>query len=144
MLFAFNLFRNLRPTATVQKAILVVIGADVLLLAFILFRRYYRKRLFVVRDARIFAIREQWEAITSGTLDYSKWFASPSDLLLVQGMALDAFEYANNDESARLLKFMRVSGLIDKLISDARDLRGWRRQAALVALGRTRAAETIP
>jgi HEAT repeat protein len=140
----FSSFRNLGPAAFVLKAIVFVIVADVVLLGFILLRRAYRKRYFAMRDARMFAIREQWDAITSGKLAYSTWLTKPFELRLIEGMVLDAFEIANPEESARLLKFMRVSGLIEKLISDARRLHGWRRQAALVALGRTRAAESIP
>jgi HEAT repeat protein len=59
-------------------------------------------------------------------------------------MVLDAFEIAGPAESARLLTFMRASGLIEKCISDARHHQGWRRHRALVALGRTRAPEGIP
>jgi HEAT repeat protein len=59
-------------------------------------------------------------------------------------MVLDAFEVAGPEESARLLKFMRASGLVEKCISDARNHQGWRRHRALVALGRTRAPEGIP
>jgi HEAT repeat protein len=43
-----------------------------------------------------------------------------------------------------LLKFLRASGLIEKRIFEARQLTGWRRMRALVALGRTRAPEGIP
>jgi HEAT repeat protein len=58
-------------------------------------------------------------------------------------MVLDAFEVANPEESARLLKFMRASGLIEKRILEARLHQGWRRHRALVALARTRAPEGI-
>ena len=59
-------------------------------------------------------------------------------------MALDAFEAAGPEESAQLLKFLRASGLIEKRTFEARQLTGWRRMRALVALGRTRAPEGIP
>ena len=59
-------------------------------------------------------------------------------------MALDMFELAKPEESARLLKFLRDSGLMEKRIFEARRLTGWRRMRALVALGRTRAPEGIP
>jgi HEAT repeat protein len=144
MRFTFSSYRHLKPAGPLLKAILVVVVADILLLTFILLRRAYRKRYFAIRDARIFAIREQWDAITSGKIAYRTWLTRPSDLRLVEGMVLDAFEIANPQESAHLLKFMRTSGLIEKLIYDARHLQGWRRQAALVSLGRTRAAESVP
>jgi HEAT repeat protein len=140
----FSVFLNLGRASFVLKAIVFVIVADVLLLGFILLRRAYRKRYFAIRDARVFAIRGQWDAITSGQVAYSTWLSKTSDVQLIESMVLDAFEIASPEESARLLRFMRVSGLIERRISEARQLHGWRRQAALVALGRTRAAESIP
>ena len=140
----FDTFRKLGPAAFVLRAIIFVIVADVLLLGFILLRRAYRKRYFAIRDARMFAIRQQWEAIISGELPFTAWRTKKSDLELIEGMVLDAFEIASPEESARLLKFMRISGLVEKRIADARHHRGWRRHTALVTLGRTRAAECIP
>jgi len=63
---AFNAFRKLGPAAFVLKAIVFVIVADVLLLAFILLRRTYRKWYFAKRDARMLAIRQRWKALISG------------------------------------------------------------------------------
>jgi HEAT repeat protein len=141
---AFDTFRKLGPAAFVLKAIVFVIVADVLLLGFILLRRAYRKRYFAKRDARMFVIRQQWQALISGELPYTTWRTTTSDLQLIEGMVLDAFEIASPEESARLLKFMRASGLVEKRIADARNHKGWRRHRALVSLGRTRAAESIP
>ena len=144
MAFAFETFRRLGPAAFVVKAIISVIVADVLLLGFIMLRRTYRKRYFAKRDARLFEIREGWDALISGEIPYATWRSKPSDRQLVETMVLDAFEFAGPEESARLLKFMRASGLVEKCISDARNHQGWRRHRALVALGRTRAPEGIP
>jgi HEAT repeat protein len=141
---AFDTFRKLGPAAFVVKAIIFVIVADVLLLGFILLRRTYRKRYFAKRDARMFEIRQGWDALISGEIPYSTWRTKASDRELIETMALDAFEVAHPEESARLLKFMRVTGLIEKRIAEARDHHGWRRHKALVALGRTRAPEGIP
>jgi len=63
---------------------------------------------------------------------------------IVETIALDAFEAAGPEESARLLKFLRTSGLMRNGIFEARQLTGWRRMRSLVALGRTRAPEGIP
>lgn len=144
MASAFETLRRLGPAAFVLKAIISVIVADALLLAFILLRRTYRKRYFARRDARLFKFRESWDALISGEIPYATWRKKLSDRHLVETMVLDAFEVAGPEESARLLKFMRASGLVEKCISDARDHRGWRRHRALVALGRTRAPEGIP
>ena len=143
MASAFNSFHKLGPAAFVLKAIISVIAADVLLLGFILLRRTYRRRYFARRDARMFEIRQGWEALISGEIPYGRWRTNEADRQLIQTMVLDAFEIAAPEESARLLKFMRVSGLIEKCIADARHHQGWRRHKALVALGRTRAPEGI-
>jgi HEAT repeat protein len=141
---AFDAFRKIGPGAFVLKAIVAAIAADILLLGFILLRRAYRKRYFAKRDARVFEIRRRWDALISGQIPYETWRTKPADRRIVETMALDAFETASSDESARLLKFLRESGLIEKCIFDARQHRGWRRHRALVALGRTRAPEGIP
>jgi HEAT repeat protein len=140
---AFDTFRKLGPAAFVLKAIVFVIVADVLLLAYILLRRTYRQWYFANRDARMLAIRQQWDALISGEIPYSAWRTKTSERQLIEAMVLDAFEVANPEESARLLEFMRASGLVEKRILEARHHQGWRRQRALVALARTRAPEGI-
>lgn len=140
----FEKLWRLGPAAFVFKAILVAIAADALLLAFIFLRRTYRKRFFAKRDARVFEFRLQWDALISGKIPYERWRRKPFDRRVVEAIALDAFEAAGPEESARLLKFMRTSGLIQKRIFEAQHLKGWRRMRALVALGRTRAPEGVP
>ena len=140
----FEKLWRLGPAAFVFKAIIAAIVADGLLLAFIFLRRTYRKRFFARRDARVFQLRQQWDALISGTIPFARWRNKKFDRRIVEAMALDAFEAAGPEESARLLKFMRVSGLIEKRIFEAQHLKGWRRMRALVALGRTRAPEGVP
>ena len=140
----FEKLWRLGPAAFVLKAIVAAVVADGLLLAFILLRRTYRKRYFAKRDARVFELRQIWDALISGKIPYDKWRKKPFDRRIVEAMALDAFEAAGPEESAQLLKFLRASGLIEKRTFEARQLTGWRRMRALVALGRTRAPEGIP
>jgi HEAT repeat protein len=144
MASGFEILHRLRPSAFVFKAIVGAIVADVALLAFILLRRIYRTRYFRKRDARVFELRRRWDALISGEIPYETWRAKPFDRRIIEDMALDAFEAAPADESARLLRFLRTSGLIEKRIFEARKLKGWQRRSALVALGRTRAPEGIP
>src|SRR5437762_3383631 len=139
----FEKLWRLAPAGFVFKAIMAFIVADGLLLAFIFLRRTYRKRFFAKRDARVFELRKQWDALISGKIPYEKWRSKPFDRRIVEALALDAFEAAGPEESARLLKFMRASGLIQKRIFEAQNLKGWRRMRALVALGRTRAPEGV-
>ena len=144
MVSIFEKLWRLGPAAFVFKAIVTAIVADGLLLVFILLRRTYRKRYFAKRDARVFELRQKWDALISGEIPYESWRKRPFDRRIVEAIALDAFEAAGPEESARLLKFLRESGLIEKRIYEARRLTGWRRMRALVALGRTRAPEGIP
>ena len=140
----FELLRRLSPAALVLRAIVVATAVDVLLLAFILLRRAYRKRYFAKRDAKVFEFRRNWEALLSGRIAFETWRSKSFERRIVEEIALDAFESASPEESAKLLRFLRASGLIEKRIFEARHHVGWRRQRALVALGRTRAPEGIP
>jgi|ERR1700674_264487 len=140
----FERLWRLGPAAFVLKAIVAAIVADGLLLGFILLRRMYRKRYFAKRDTRVFELRQNWERLISGELPFVTWRQKSFDRRIVETIALDALEAAGAEESARLLKFLRESGLIEKRIFEARKLTGWRRMRALVALGQTRALEGIP
>ncbi|HYL86979.1 MAG TPA: HEAT repeat domain-containing protein [Candidatus Angelobacter sp.] len=140
----FEKLWRLGPAALVLKAIIAAVVADGLFLAFILIRRTYRKRYFAKRDARVFELRQKWDQLIAGEVPFETWRKKAFDRRIVEAIALDAFEAAGPEESARLLKFLRASGLIEKRIYEARELTGWRRMRALVALGRTRAAEGIP
>lgn len=135
---------RLGPAPFVLKAIIAAFVADGLLLMGILLRRTYRKWYFAKRDARVCEVRQQWDAIISGRIPYDTWRADSFQRRIVETVAMDAFEAAGPEESARLLKFLRNSGLIEKRIFEARHHTGWRRLRSLVALGRCRAPEGIP
>ena len=140
----FEKLWRLGPAAFVLKAIVAAVIADGVLLAFILIRRAYRKGYFRKRDARVFELRQRWDDLVSGKIPYESWRRKSFDRRIVETIALDGFEAADTEESARLLHFLRSSGLIEKRIFEARRFTGWRRLRALVALGRTRAPEGIP
>ena len=139
----FEKLYRVAPASLLLKAIVVAIILDALLLVFILLRRTYRKWYFKKRDARVYEFRQGWHALVSGEIPFETWRGKPFDRRIVEEIALDALEAAGPEESARLLKFLRNSGLIEKRIFEARHHTGWRRMRALVALGRTRAPEGI-
>lgn len=141
---AFETFRKIGPAAFVLKAILVAVAADILLLGFILLRRTYRKWYFARRDAKVFVFCQNWGALISGEIPYETWRTKSFDRRIVEAVVLDKLDAAGPDESACLLRFLRASGLIEKMIFEARHHLGWRRHRALVALGRTRAPEGVP
>ena len=140
----FDKLWRLGPAAFVLKAIFVAAAANALLLAFILLRRTYRKRFFAKRDARVFELRQKWDALISGKIPFQSWRSNAFDRRIVETIALDGLEAGGPEECAKTLRFLRFSGLLEKRIFDARHLTGWRRMRALVALGRTRAPEGIP
>jgi HEAT repeat protein len=139
----FDKIWRLGPAPFVLKAIMIAVVADGLLLAFILLRRLYRKRFFAKRDARVFELRQKWEDLLSARIPYSTWRANAFDRRIIETIALDALEAGTPEECAKILRFLRFSGLIEKRIFEARHFTGWRRLRALVALGRTRAPEGI-
>ncbi len=141
--FTFSKLRLLEPATLVAKAIFVALAADALLLAFIFLRRAVRKRYFAKRDACVFYYRQRWDALISEQIPYKTWRKKSFDRGIIETIALDTLEAAGPQEAAKLLKFLRSSGLIEKRIFEAREFRGWRRMQALVALGRTRAPEGI-
>jgi HEAT repeat protein len=140
----FEKLWRLGPAEFVLKAIIAALVANGLLLTFIFLRRTYRKRYFAKRDARVYELRQKWDALVSGEIPFETWRSKPFDRRIVEAITLDAFEASGPEQSARLLKFLRTSGLIEKRVFEARHLKGWRRMRALVALGRTRAPEGIP
>ena len=139
-----NLIQRLGPAGIVVKAIIAALVGDGVLLAFILLRRTYRRRYFARRDARALHFQRFWNEILSGAIRYDEWRKKPFDRQVVESLALDALEASPPAEAARILRFLRESGLLEKQVYEAERYRGWRRRNALVALGRTRAPEGIP
>src|SRR5437868_13994565 len=113
MASAFEKVWRLGPAAFVLKAIIAAVIADAALLTFILLRRSYRKRYFRRRDARVFELRQRWNQIISGSIPFERWRRNNFDRRIVETITLDSFESAGPEESARLLKFLRESGLIE-------------------------------
>jgi hypothetical protein len=124
MAFIFEKLWRLGPAAFVMKAIVAAVAGDPLLLAFILLRRTNRKRYFARRDARVIEFRKHWDAMLSGQIPFERWRSRPFDRRIVETIVLDAFEAAGPAEAVRLLKFLRTSGLTEKLIFGARHHRG--------------------
>jgi HEAT repeat protein len=62
----------------------------------------------------------------------------------VESILLDSIEMSPADKLPMLLDCLRVSGLLDMRIYEARTARGLKQRTALLALGRTRAMEAIP
>jgi len=144
MEFDSRLLTHLGPAALLLKAILLSLTGILLLLGFIVFRRWRRGRYFQRLNERTYVIRAHWDGIISGQIPASNWRLRPLDCSIVEAILLDSIETAAADQLPALLRRLRDSGLLDMRIFEARKLRGWRQRTALVALGRTRAPEAVP
>src|SRR5580700_4722315 len=141
MEFVFNRIEKLGPAGLVLQAILISLLGIVLLVGFIVLRRWYRARYFRRRNERTVALRSQWDDILSGKIPAEDWRFDPLDCNIVESILLDSIEMAPADKLPPLLDCLRVSGLLDMRIYQARTSRGWKQRTALLALGRTRAME---
>jgi HEAT repeat protein len=142
--YIFNGIEKLGPAGLVLEAILVSLLGILLLVGFIVLRRWYRARYFHKRNQRTVALRSQWDDILSGKVSAEDWRFNPLDCDIVESILLDSIEMSPADKLPPLLDCLRVSGLLDMRIYEARTLRGWKQRTALLALGRTRAMEAIP
>jgi HEAT repeat protein len=142
--FTSKLTPELGFAGLIVKAILLSVAGIVMLIAFIAARRSYRGRYFERLSERTFTLRSQWNGILAGTTPMSAWRLKRLDCEIVESMLLDRLDLAAlPEELPPLLNCLRISGLLDLRIHQARSERGWRRRAALIALGRTRAPEAV-
>jgi HEAT repeat protein len=142
--FIFNGIEKLGPAGLVLGAILVSLLGILLLIGFIVLRRWYRARYFHKRNQRTVALRSQWGDILSGKVSAEDWRFNRLDCDIVESILLDSIEMSPADKLPPLQDCLRVSGLLDMRIYEARTSRGWKQRTALLALGRTRAMEAIP
>lgn len=144
MEFVSSVIEKLGPAGLVAKAILGSLLGILVLIGFIVLRRWYRARYFRRRSERTFALRSQWDEIVSGTVPMKSWRHDPLDSEIVESILFDAIEAAPEARLPELVDCLRKSGLLDLRILEARQERGWKQRTALLALGRTRAVESIP
>jgi HEAT repeat protein len=142
--FISSAIEKLGPAGLVLQAILVSLLGILLLVGFIILRRWYRGRYFRRRTERTMALRAQWDDIVSGKIPPVDWRFNPLDCDIVESILLDNIEMGTPETLPSLLDCLRKSGLLDMRVCETRVARGWQRRTALIALGRTRASEAIP
>ena len=136
--------RDLGFAWLVARAILFSLIGILLLVGFIVFRRWYRGRYFDRLNRRTVALREQWPDIVSGKIPASAWRLNDFDCQIVEDILLDNIEVSAAGEMPGLLECLRNSGLLDLRIREARSSQGWQKRSVLLKLGRTRAPEAVP
>ena len=139
-----RMVEELGPASYVLQAAVASLVGAALLLAFIMGRRAARRRYFGQRDERTRALRRQLPEILEGRILPDAWRRDPLDDRILEEILLDRLEIAENDEAEKIRFCLRISGLLDKRIHQARRRRGWRRLHTLVILGRMRCPEAIP
>jgi hypothetical protein len=112
----FRAIEKLGPAGLVLQAILVSLLGIVLLVGFIVLRRWYRARYFRTRNERTVALRAQWDDILSGAISAEDWRFNPLDCDIVESILLDSIEMSPPDSLAPLLDCLRVSGFLDMRI----------------------------
>lgn len=142
--FASKLGPQLGFARLIVEAILLSLLGILLLIAFIVIRRWYRGRYFRQLAERTFALRSQWDDILTGKVPAHNWRLKPLDCEIVESMLLDNIEMAEGEQLPPLLACLRSSGLLDLRIHQAREATGWEQRTALIALGRTRSPEAVP
>jgi HEAT repeat protein len=142
--FISRLFPQLGFARLIAEAILLSLLGIFLLIIFITVRRWYRGRYFWRLNERTFALRSQWDGILSGSVPARAWRLNRLDCEIVESILLDNIEMASPQQLPALLACLRTSGLLDLRVFQARAATGWKRNTALVALGRTRTPEAIP
>jgi hypothetical protein len=82
----------------VLEAILVSVLGILLLVGFIVLRRWYRARYFHKRNQRTVALRSQWDDILSGKIAAENWRFNPLDCDIVESILLDSIEMSPADK----------------------------------------------
>ncbi len=142
-----SVFRWIEQFGAAGLALEAIVASAIsiaLLIAFVLAHRAYRAHHFRRRTERTLAIRKQWEGILDGSVPAETWRFHRLDRQIVESILLDRLEVAPPEEAERLVKCLRLSGLLDVRVYEARKFRGLSRRQALVSLGRMQAPEGIP
>lgn len=134
---------NASAASFVLRAIIFSLTGIVLLVASILARRTIRRRYFDRLADAEFYVRQHWDEIVAGEIPRNEWRDVHADAEAIIALSLDRMEAADAGEAAKLLDFLRRTGLLDRILVEARQSRRWRRDAALVRLGRTRSPEAV-
>jgi HEAT repeat protein len=120
-----------------------IVGISILLGA-ILLRRMIRNRFLHRRDRRTMEIRRDYDRIIRLEIPSETWIFDPLDRQIIEEMVLDRVDTEDPGTLPPLLRFISDSGLMDRRIWEVRNYTSWRRQKALLALGRMRMPEGIP
>src|SRR5450755_1093455 len=112
----FRGIEKLGVAGLVLEAILVSLLGILLLVGFIVLRRWYRARYFHKRNQRTVALRSQWDDILCGKIPAKNWRFNALDCDIVESILLDSIEMSPADQLPPLLDCLRVSGLLDMRI----------------------------
>jgi HEAT repeat protein len=139
-----ELLDSIAKAGLIAQVLAASLSAVVFFLGLILIRRGVRRSYYLQRDRHVIEIRRHWKEIIEGKISAKAWMLDRVSRDIVEGIILDRLQVAPANETAQLIDCLRMSGLLDARIHEARHWEGWRRQLALLAVGRMRVPEAIP
>ncbi len=142
--FLIDLVKLLSPAAHVLTALILTVAFIGLVLLFIVWRRWTRGRYLCRRDQRKAELREQLPAILRRGVVPRDWLRDAMSREILEELLAERLETSSPQESERLVGMLRQAGVLTARIREVRGHRGWRRQRAMLALGKLRAPECVP
>src|SRR5579863_7574846 len=100
----------------VVRAILFSLSGIVALIASILARRKIRRRYFDRLADAEFYVRQHWDEIIAGEIPRNEWRDVHADAEAIIALSLDRMEASEAGEAAKLLEFLRRTGLLDRIL----------------------------
>ncbi len=140
----FRALSHFAPARIVFGAIVASLAGIAMLLCFVVVRRWLRGRYFARRDALAAYIRSHWQSFLREQSIPPQFAVAGQARDVLEAILLDRIVVAKEDDLAPLVDCLRRCGALDMRIAEARSEESWKRRAALVILGRTRAPESVP
>src|ERR1051325_9281080 len=114
MAFVSSAVAQLAPARVVFGAIAVSLGGIVLLLAFIIARRWRRSRYFARRDALAAYVRQHWDVLLDEKVLPKRFGTAGLARDVLEAILLDRIEVAQRNELPRLVDCLRRRGVLDR------------------------------
>jgi hypothetical protein len=104
--FISSAIETLGPAGMVLQAIVVSLLGILLLVGFIILRRWYRGRYFRRRNSRTVVLRAQWDDIVSGKISPLDWRFNSLDCEIVESILLDNIEMGTPETPSVAVSFV--------------------------------------
>src|SRR5690348_10684791 len=96
------------------RAALVSLATILVLLGFIVLRRFYRSLYFKRLDTVGFAFRREWDKLLSFRIPSSTWRWNNFKRAVIERIVLDKLATSSESDCSKVQEFIRHSGLVEK------------------------------